>query len=66
MEIPCRECGRRSAECHSTCLDYKEWKKWHEEKKEEARCRRVLERGADAYVNDVKRRMKKRYGKGTK
>ena len=64
---PCRGCEERKVGCHSACpKGYTEWKEWLEEKKEETRRRRALERGADAYVNDAKRRMKKRYGKGTK
>ena len=63
MEIPCRECDRRSAECHSTCLDYKEWKEHHAAEKEALRRARALSNEPRAYFGIKSQRMKKRYAK---
>lgn len=29
VQNPCRDCLKRSAECHATCITYEKWKKGH-------------------------------------
>ena len=43
MKNPCYRCGRRSAECHSRCEDYKSWKEWLDERNDGIRKERKLE-----------------------
>lgn len=47
MDNVCYKCPDRSAECHSTCEKYIEWKKAHEEK---ANAERAAKQGTVEYM----------------
>lgn len=43
MNSPCKECGKRVAGCHSSCLEYKEFRERIEQKKKVVADRRNAE-----------------------
>lgn len=48
-ETPCFKCNKRTAECHSTCYNYKEWVKEFEKSKEKIKNAKNKENLADSY-----------------
>ena len=42
MKTPCYGCDKRSAECHSTCEQYKEFRAWKESQYEERKIKYIV------------------------
>lgn len=52
---PCRNCDKRTAECHATCEAYLEAKRQHEELMQKERLRRE----AESYEAEVAKRRRR-------
>ena len=60
---PCKDCQKRRFNCHSMCIEYKSWKREHDEmmaKKEPAGLT-INEANKRKYWRNLKRERKQRY-----
>lgn len=58
----CKDCTKRQLHCHSTCEDYKQFRKELDEKQETINKAQNEVAKKISYYADVGQRLKKRYG----
>lgn len=56
---PCLDCKKRYCGCHSTCKDYKDWRKLHEEEVCREKKERLEQTLMAAYISDAVTHKKK-------
>lgn len=56
-KAPCFKCEKRTSECHATCPEYLEYRKKHEEEREEYRRQKEKQNGYVQSVNQLMPRL---------
>jgi len=54
MKCPCKDCEKRSANCHGKCSDYKEWSSENDKRREKERYERKTAYGPGYMYNRTK------------